>query len=79
MVEKSKLIRIRREELKKLKKIGLFGETYNDTIKRILKQYKPIKHERWKDKDLKIISKPIRLKKNNVTESGSVKHINNEN
>lgn len=52
-------IRIRKETVKRLQKIGRYGESYNDIIKRLL----PTKHRRWRDEDLEIIEEPTRKRK----------------
>ena len=49
-------IRIRKETVKRLQKIGKYGESYDDVIKRLL----PTKHHRWRDEDLETIEEPPR-------------------
>ena len=53
-------IRVRKETIKRLRKIGRFGESYNDTINRILDSYFSWRdqHHRWRDEDLEIIEEP---------------------
>jgi len=51
-------IRVKKETIKRLRKISRYGESYNDTINRILDRYRPIKHETWRDEDQEIIEEP---------------------
>ena len=52
-------IRVRKETVKRLQKIGRYGESYDDIIKRIL----PTKHVKWLDDDQEIIKEPPRKKR----------------
>ncbi|GAH24280.1 unnamed protein product [marine sediment metagenome] len=56
-------IRIKKETVKKLQKMGKFGESYDDIINKILNRYRPIKHEKWRDEDLKTVGKVIKKRK----------------
>jgi len=49
-------IRVRKETIKRLQKIGRYGESYDDIIKRLL----PTKHHLWLDDDQEIIEEPPR-------------------
>jgi len=52
-------IRVRKETIKRLQKIGRYGESYDDIIKRLL----PTKHRKWLDTDQEIIEEPIKKRK----------------
>lgn len=56
-------IRVRKETVKRLRKIGRFGESYNDTINRLLENHRPIKYMKWRDEDLEIVEEPTRKRK----------------
>jgi len=69
-------IRVRKETIKRLRKIGRFGESYNDTINRLIESYLPNKHHRWREEDQEIIEEPP--KKRRIIKGKPAKRENHE-
>jgi len=58
--EKTSTVRLKKETIKYLKRLGKFGESYDDIINKIIKKYYPtIKYYHWGEEDQVIIN-PIK-------------------